>query len=157
MFSYQTTTPWTHINPSSHGPFFPCHFMASGRIEPGSSGHMWPGSETAYPFSCPPPLQLLQGPRHSLYWHDKFQYCSCCLPSFNFFDNLKETVKFWAIGCYVKGPLSPPLRTKRQVRTGWGGGDMTWQVLFFLPRVAGFPRPRFHMTCIFRFFALFAE
>jgi hypothetical protein len=28
------------INPSSHGPFFPRHLMASGRIEPGSLGHM---------------------------------------------------------------------------------------------------------------------
>jgi hypothetical protein len=74
---------------------------------------------------------------------------------FTFFDNLKETVKFWVIGCHVKGPLPPPLRTKHQVRTG--GGGVTWQVLFFLPRVAGFPRPRSHMNCIFGFLVLFAE
>jgi hypothetical protein len=43
---------------------------------------------------------------------------------FTFFDNLKETIKFWAIGCHVKGPLPPPLRTECQVRTGGGGGDM---------------------------------
>jgi hypothetical protein len=41
---------------------------------------------------------------------------------------------------------------QHQVRTG---GAMTWQVLFFLPRVAGFPRPRSHMTWIFQFFWYF--
>jgi hypothetical protein len=36
-----THTALTDIdNPSSHGPFFPRHLTASGRIEPGSSGHM---------------------------------------------------------------------------------------------------------------------
>jgi hypothetical protein len=40
---------------------------------------------------------------------------------FTFLDNLKEIFKFRAIGCHVKGPLPPPLRTKRQVRTGGGG------------------------------------
>jgi hypothetical protein len=77
---------------------------------------------------------------------------------------LKETFKFWANGCHVKGPLpTPPPRTQdtvikssvRQVRIG--GGGITWQVLFFLPRVAGFPRPRSHMTWIFGFLVLFAE
>ncbi len=65
---------------------------------------------------------------------------------FTFFDKLKETLEFLAIGCHVKGPLPPPLRIQditkscmRQVRTE---GAMTWQVLFFLPRVAGFPRPK---------------
>ncbi len=43
---------------------------------------------------------------------------------FTFFDNLKETFKFWAIGCHVKGHLPPPLCTERQVRTGGGGRDM---------------------------------
>jgi hypothetical protein len=28
-------------------------------------------------------------------------------------------------------------------------GVMTWQVLIFLPRVVGFPKPRFHMTWTF--------
>ncbi len=42
------------FNPSRHGPFFPCHVTASGHIEPGSSGHMRPGYETAYPFYPPP-------------------------------------------------------------------------------------------------------
>jgi hypothetical protein len=42
------------FNPSNHSPFFPCRLTASGRIEPGSSGHMWPGRETEYPFSPPP-------------------------------------------------------------------------------------------------------
>jgi hypothetical protein len=42
----------------------------------------------------------------------------------------------------------------RQVRTG---GAMTWQVLFFLPRVAGFPQPRPHMTWIFGFFGTFCR
>jgi hypothetical protein len=42
----------------------------------------------------------------------------------------------------------------RQVRTG---GVVIWQVLFFLPRVAGFPQPRSHMTWIFGFLVLFAE
>ncbi len=54
---------------------------ASGRIEPGSSDHMWPGCETTYPFSPHPTPQLLQGPQHDLYHHDKYQYCICCLPS----------------------------------------------------------------------------
>jgi hypothetical protein len=70
---------------------------------------------------------------------------------FTFFDKLKETFKFWACSCHVKGPLTPPLPTQDtvikslvcQVRTG-GGRDR--QVLFFLPRVAGFPQPRSHMT-----------
>ncbi len=34
--------------------FFPCHLTASGHIEPGSSGHMRPGHEMAYPFSPTP-------------------------------------------------------------------------------------------------------
>ncbi len=63
-----------------------------------------------------PPPQLLQGPRHSLYWHNKFQYFLCCLSSwqlviediFTLFDKLKKTFKFWAIGCRVKGPLPAP-------------------------------------------------
>jgi hypothetical protein len=50
---------------------------------------------------------------------------------FTIFDKLKETFKFWASGCRVKGPLPPPPpRTQdtvtksclRQVRTGGGGG-----------------------------------
>ncbi len=43
-----------------------------------------------------------------------------------FFDNLKETFKFQATGCHVKGPLPPPPphRTERQVITGGGGRDM---------------------------------
>jgi hypothetical protein len=52
--------PYTHddytvlvFNPSSYGPFFLCHLMASGHIEPGSWGHMRPGHETAYPSSPP--------------------------------------------------------------------------------------------------------
>ncbi len=73
---------------------------------------------------------------------------------FPFFVKLKETFKFWASSCQVKGPSSSPLCTQdtvtkscvRQVRTG---GAMIWQVLFFLPRVAGFPQPRSHMTWIF--------
>jgi hypothetical protein len=48
---------------------------------------------------------------------------------FTFFDKLKETFKFWASGCHVKGPLHPPLRTQdtlrkscvHQVRTGGRG------------------------------------
>jgi hypothetical protein len=58
--------------------------------------------------------------------------------------------------------LPSPLRTQdtvtksymHQVRTR---GAVIWQVLFFLHRVAGFPRPRSHMTWIFRFLVLFAE
>ncbi len=46
--------PLKLFNPSSHSPSFPHHLTASGRIEPGSSGHMWPDRETAYPFSHPP-------------------------------------------------------------------------------------------------------
>jgi hypothetical protein len=42
------------LHPSRHGPFFPRQVTASGHIEPGSSGHMRPGRETAYPFSPPP-------------------------------------------------------------------------------------------------------
>jgi hypothetical protein len=34
---------------------------------------------------------------------------------------------------------------------------MTWQVLFFLPRVAGFSPPKSHRTWIFGFLKLFAE
>jgi hypothetical protein len=45
------------INPSSHGPFFPRHLTPSGRIEPGSSGHMWPGPWDGVP--------LLPSPHHS--------------------------------------------------------------------------------------------
>jgi hypothetical protein len=33
------------------------------------------------PFLPFPPPQLSQGPRHSLYWHNKFKYWICCLPS----------------------------------------------------------------------------
>ncbi len=73
---------------------------------------------------------------------------------FTFFDNLKETIKFWAIGCHVKGPLPPP--SVPSVGSELGGA-VTWQVLFILPKVAGFPRPRSHMTCIFGFFVLFEE
>jgi hypothetical protein len=32
---------------------------------------------------------------------------------FTFFDKLKETFKFKASGCHVKGPLPPPLRTHK--------------------------------------------
>ncbi len=60
--------------------FFPRHLTASGCIKPGSSGHMWPGCKMTYPFS-PPPQQLSQSPQHSFFWHDKSQYCLCCLPS----------------------------------------------------------------------------
>jgi hypothetical protein len=81
---------------------------------------------------------------------------------FTFFDKFKETFKFWASSCQVKGLSSSPLCTQdtvtkscvRQVRTG---GVVIWQVLFFLPRVAGFPQPRSHMTWIFGFLVLFAE
>ncbi len=43
---------------------------------------------------------------------------------FTIFYKLKETLKFWAIGCHVKGPLPPPLHTRCQVRMGGGGCDM---------------------------------
>ncbi len=49
---------------------------------------------------------------------------------FTFFDKLKETLKFWDIGCHVKGPPPPPLCTRCQVRTG-GGRDMAGPI--FLP------------------------
>jgi hypothetical protein len=42
----------------------------------------------------------------------------------------------------------------RQVRTG---GAVTWQVLFFLPGVAGFPRPRPQMTWVFQIFGTFCR
>jgi hypothetical protein len=62
-------------------------------------------------------------------------------------------------GCHVKGPL-PPLEdtpdtvTKsctRQVKTRV---DVTWQVLLFLPRVAGFPQPRLHWPGFMDFTAI---
>jgi hypothetical protein len=31
---------------------------------------------------------------------------------FTFFDKLKETFKFWASGCHVKGTLPPPCAHK---------------------------------------------
>ncbi len=144
------------FNPSSHGPFFPRRLTASGRIEPGSSVHMWPGRETAYPFSPNPPPQLLQGPRHGLYRHNKFQYCFFACHVGNllhvyiyFFENLKETFEFVLLVAMSRAlsllPSAPSARSEL-------GGAVTWQVLFFLSRVAGFPRPRSHMTCIFGFF-----
>ncbi len=45
---------WCPFIPNSNGPFFQCHLTASGHIEPGSSGHMRPGREIAYPSSPPP-------------------------------------------------------------------------------------------------------
>jgi hypothetical protein len=39
---------------------------------------------------------------------------------FTFFDKLKETFKFWAIGCHFKGPLLLPLCIMCQVRTEEG-------------------------------------
>jgi hypothetical protein len=72
---------------------------------------------------------------------------------FTFFYKLKETLKVLAIGCHVKGPLPP---SALGARSEWGGG-VTWQVLFFCSRVAEFPRPMSHMTCIFGFFVVFAE
>jgi hypothetical protein len=81
---------------------------------------------------------------------------------FTFFDKLKETFKFWASSYHVKGPLPPfPPHTRYCYEDlhapGHKWGAMTWQVLFFLPRVAGFPRPRSHLTWIFGFFVLFSE
>jgi hypothetical protein len=76
---------------------------------------------------------------------------------------LKETFKFWASGYHVKGPLSPPppahkiLLGRAACARSEGGGGVRWQVLFFLPRVSGFPWPRSHMTWVFGFFILFAE
>ncbi len=71
----------------------------------------------------------------------------------------QEAFKFWVSGCHVKSPLPRPHTqdtvTKscmRQVRTE---GAVTWQVLFFLPKVAGFPRPRSHMTWVFGFWYFF--
>jgi hypothetical protein len=46
-------------------------------------------------------------------------------------------------GCYVS-----MLRRAVCAKSEQGGG-LTWQVLFFLPRVAEFPRPKSHMTWIF--------
>jgi hypothetical protein len=49
---------------------------------------------------------------------------------FTYFDKLKEIFKFWASGCYVKGPLPPPLHTQDFLnRAAWarsklGGCDM---------------------------------
>ncbi len=157
------------FNPSSHGPFFPRHDTASGHIEPGISGHMRPDHVTSYPFSPPPHLQLSQGPRHSLYWHHKFQYLFM-LPAklaiiyrniFAFFICLKKHSSFGLLVA-MSWALTPPAHkictvTKscmRQVRTG---GAMTWQVLFFLPRMAGFSQPRSPMTWIFGVLVLFAE
>jgi hypothetical protein len=64
---------------------------------------------------------------------------------FTLFDEIKETFKFWATGYHVKGPLPPPSTQDTvkkscvpQVKTG---GGVIWHVLFFLPRVAEFPRP----------------
>jgi hypothetical protein len=42
----------------------------------------------------------------------------------------------------------------RQVKTRWG---VTWQVLFFLPRVAGFPGPRSQMTWTLGFLYFFHD
>jgi hypothetical protein len=39
----------------------------------------WPWD--GVPLLSSPPSQLSQGPRHGLYCHDKFQYCFCCLLS----------------------------------------------------------------------------
>jgi hypothetical protein len=89
--NWEPLAPWkTHssiINPSCHGPFFPRHVTASGHIEPGSSGHMRPGRDMAYPFS-PPPTVVVTGPLSQsliFFWHDKFQYCFCCLPSWQLY------------------------------------------------------------------------
>jgi hypothetical protein len=99
----------------------------------------------------------------------RLQYCLCCLPSwqlvtwiyyvFTFFDKLKETFKF----CYLlpcQRPSPSPLYkqdtvTKSCMSQVTTRGAVTWQVLFFLPRVAGFLWPRSHMTWIFGFLFFF--
>jgi hypothetical protein len=123
----------------------------------------------AYPFS-PPPSAAVAGPStQSLLkqWVSIFFMLPAKLAisyrnKFPFFDKWKETFRFWASGCHVKGPLPPPpLHTRYSYEEmhapGQNWGVVTWQVLFFLPRVAGFPRPRSHMTWIFRFLVLFAK
>ncbi len=78
------------------------------------------------------------------------------------FLEIKGTFNLWANACHVKCPLAPPRphRTQdtitkscmSQVKNRWA---VTWQVLFFLPRVAGFPWPRSHMTLTLRFLVCF--
>jgi hypothetical protein len=71
---------------------------------------------------------------------------------FTFFENLKETFKFGLLVAMSRALSLPPLH--RAPGQNWGGGGMTWQVLFFLSRVAGFPQPSSHMTCNFGFVLL---
>ncbi len=54
------------MSPNSHDPFVPRHLTASGHIEPGNSGLMRPGHETAYPFSTTPTTVVAGPSRQSL-------------------------------------------------------------------------------------------
>ncbi len=80
---------------------------------------------------------------------------------FIFLYKLKETFKFWANGCLVKDPVPPPpFHTQDTVKKNCvlqvkTKGAVTWQVLIFLLRVAGFQRPRSHMIWTFKFLILF--
>ncbi len=148
------------FNPSSYGPFYPRRLTASGCIEPGSSGHMWPGRETAYPFS-PPPTADVAGPSTRSLLSRYVSIFFCCLPSWQLniwiyllFWKLKRNIKFGILVALSRALSLPPSAPSARSELG---GAVTWQVLFFLSRVAGFPRPRSHMTCIFGFFFLFAE
>ncbi len=88
-----------------------------------------------------PPPQLLQGPRHTLYRHNIFQYCLCCPAKlaiidrnmFTFFYMLKKTIRFGPAVAMSRALSLPPPCTQdtitkscvRQVRTGGGGCDIT--------------------------------
>ncbi len=75
---------------------------------------MRPGCEREYP-SSPLPTTVLQGPRHSLYWHDMLQYCLCCLPSWQLviqiylpFWNVKRNLSFGLAVVMSRALLPPP-------------------------------------------------
>ncbi len=119
---------------------------------------MRPGHDMAYPL-CPPPALVAAGlSAQSLLTQlaSVFLLLSTKLAIslkniFTFFDKLEETLKLKASGCHVKSSLPPPhptphsrLNYKELCTSGlnYSRGSVTCQVLFSLPRVAGFPWPR---------------
>jgi hypothetical protein len=164
---YISKTPRSRLTLVATPLFFPRHLTASGHIEPGSSGHMRPGGEMAYP-SSPSPHHICCRALDTFsidiisfnYVYVARQVGNWLFKYIHLFDKLKETFKFWANCCHVKGSLPPLLHTQdgvtkscvRKVKTR---GAVTWQIIFFLPSVAGFPWPRSHITWTFGFLVLF--
>ncbi len=159
--------PEQHLfNPSSHRHFFPHHLTSLGHIETDSSGHMRPGCEMAYRFSLPSHHNCCRALDTVFIDMISFNivYFACQVIVIGIYllfqISYKKHFSFGLVVAMSRAPPSP-LQTQdtvmqscmHQVRTG---GAITWQVLFFLPRVAVFPQPRSHMTWIFIFLVLFA-